>query len=235
MSQELLGTLLVAGLAAVDTVPLGQWMISQPLVTAVLLGALWRDPMLGLAGGAVLQVLAAATLPLGARTPEDYAAGGVVGTGLALALAHGHPFATTRDAALLLGVLAGMLASLGGIPLTRWQRRRNEGLARWCEGRVAAGDEGAPLRASWAGVAMAFGLGVVYCALWLVVGLLAGGRLVSGESLRLARAWALAQPLWMGFGIAQLLHAFLRRRPRRAVLFAVALMGGWLARILEVA
>src|SRR5262249_51151398 len=49
MNAELLGTLLIAGLAAVDTVPLGQWMLSQPLVTAVVLGWLWHD--LGLALG----------------------------------------------------------------------------------------------------------------------------------------------------------------------------------------
>jgi mannose/fructose/N-acetylgalactosamine-specific phosphotransferase system component IIC len=234
MSIELMGTLLIAGMAAVDTVPIGQWMLSQPLVTAALLGWLWHDIGVALAAGAVLQVLAAATLPLGARTPEDYAAGGVIGVSLALAASSGHPFATTQNAALLLGVVAGMLAALGGIPLMRWQRRRTEGLARWCEERLAAGDEGAALRASWAGVAVAFGVGVVYCALWLAIGVPLLGGWVHGESLRLARAWTMAQPLWMGFGIAQLLHSFLRHRPRRALLFAVALMGGWLVRILEV-
>ena len=133
MSGVVLGTVLLAGLAAVDAVPVGQTLLSQPLVTAALLGGLWGDWPIALEVGVVLQLLAACTMPIGARTPEDYAVGGVVGTGLALALAAHQPFAMARDACALLGVIAGMAAATAGVPLLRWQRRRNEGLSRWCE------------------------------------------------------------------------------------------------------
>jgi hypothetical protein len=34
--------------------------------------------------------------------------------------------------------------------------------------------------------------------------------------------------LWIGLGLAQLLHAFVQRRLTRAALFGVALLAGWL-------
>jgi hypothetical protein len=53
--------------------------------------------------------------------------------------------------------------------------------------------------------------------------------LVEHESVRLARAWALAHPLWLGLGLAQLLHAFVQRRLTRAALFGGSLLVAWLA------
>jgi hypothetical protein len=176
----------------------------------------------------VLQLLAASTLPIGARTPEDYAAGGVVGTGVALVLAPDSGLQPWRESAQLAGVLVGLVAATAGVPLIRWQRRRNEGLARWCERELRAGNEGAPGVASLAGAALAFGLGVAFCGVWIGGASLLLGGLVESESLRLSRAWTLAQPLWLGFGLAQLLHAFVQRRLTRAAVFAAAMVGAWL-------
>jgi len=81
------GTLAVGGLAALDGTPVAQTLASQPLVTATILGALWGDWSTALGVGVVLQILAASTLPIGARTPEDYSVGGVVGAGVALTIA----------------------------------------------------------------------------------------------------------------------------------------------------
>jgi len=228
VSAQLLATFLLGGIAALDATPVGQTLISQPLFTATLLGALWGNLALALEVGVVLQILAASTLPVGARTPEDYAVGGVVGAGVALALGSQQPFEVSRNAGALLGVLVGMIAAVLGVPVIKWQRRRNEGLSRWCEEPLARGEEGALAAAQWAGVAQAFAIGVCLTAV-LVGGSLRGLTWLSAhESLRLARAWTLAQPLWIGLGLAQLLHAFVQRRLTRAALFGVALLAGWL-------
>lgn len=224
----LLGTVALGGVAALDATPVAQSMLSQPLVTATLLGALWGDWDMALRVGIVLQVLAASTMPVGARTPEDYATGGVAGVGLALALAGETPFAVARDGCALIGVLAGTLTAAFGVPLVKWQRRRNEGLSRWCEAALARGDEGALGSAHRAAVVLAFGVGVGYCAVVLGAGYFGLRDVVTHQSLRLARAWSLAQPLWLGLGLAQLLNAFVQRRIARAVLFGVALIGAWL-------
>ena len=229
MNLPLVATLLLGGVAALDATPVAQSLFSQPLVTAALLGVLWGDLKVALEVGVVLQILAASTLPLGARTPEDYATGGVVGVGLALALAAREPFAMYRDSCELLGVLVGLAAATVGVAVLKWQRRRNEGLARWCEAELRAGNVGALGAGHRAAVALAFGAGLCLCAAFLGLGLLLLPRLAAAESLRLSRAWALAQPLWLGLGHAQLLHAFVQRRLARAALFGVALIGAWLA------
>ncbi len=227
--REVLATLLLGGISALDAAPVAQTLLSQPLVTATLLGWVWGDLRVALEVGIVLQILAASTLPVGARTPEDYAVGGVVGVGVALALASQHSFAMVRESCALLGVFAGLLSATGGVALLKWQRRRNEGLARWCEDAIRAGRAGALAEAHTAGVVLAFAVGVSWCAFGLGLGVWLLGPLASHQSLRLSRAWALAQPLWLGLGLAQLLHAFVQRRLARAAAFGFALVAAWLA------
>ena len=227
MKLPLLATLLAGGFAELDATPVAQTLASQPLVTATVLGIVWGDWTTAVAVGTVLQILAASTLPIGARTPEDYAIGGVVGAGVALLIAARAPFEHVRQAAALAGVMTGMVAATAGVPLLRWQRRHNEGLARWCEQSLRAGNEAALGQAQWAAVTLAFGIGVAACGVWLALGSW-GAPWVERESLRLAGAWHLLQPLWLGFGFAQLLHAFVQRRIERAGVFAAALVGAWL-------
>lgn len=232
MSWHVLATVLLGGLAALDATPVAQTMFSQPLVTATLLGLIWGDWRVALEVGVVLQLLAASTMPVGSRAPEDYAAGGVVGAGVALAAASQHPFLVVQDSAALAGVFAGLVTALLGVPLTKWQRRRNEGLGRWCEAEVRRGHEGAVGEAQRAGVVLSFGVGVGYSAICLAAGVWLLAPVVAGHSLRLARAWTLAQPLWIGLGLAQVVQAFLQRRITRAVGFLVAMTAAWFLLIL---
>jgi PTS system mannose-specific IIC component len=227
MNAPILGTLIAGGIAALDATPVAQTLLSQPLVTATALGVLWGDWPTALAVGIVLQILAASTLPIGARTPEEYSVGGVAGTAVALLLSSAAPFEHMRQAASLIGVLVGMTAATLHVPVLRWQRRRNEGLARWCEAALRRGQEGALARAQWAAIALAFALGLAVCGLWLALAR-AAAPIVERESLRIAGAWNLLQPFWIGFGIAQLLHAFVQRRLERAGVFAMALVAAWL-------
>ena len=231
MSFALVATWILGGLAALDATPVAQTLFSQPLVTATLLGFLWGDMRTALEVGVVLQILAASTLPIGARTPEDFAAGGVVGAGLALALAARQPFEQVRDACALVGVMSGLVVALAGVPVLKWQRRKNEGLARWAETAVRAGDDGALGRAQGAGVLLAFGAGVALTALGMGIGVRSFHGPTVHESIRLSRAWEMAHPLWLGLGLAHLLHAFLQRRLTRAALFAASLIVAWLFRI----
>ena len=128
----------------------------------------------------------------------------------------------------MLGVLVGLLSAVMGSAALRWQRRLNEGLARWCEERLAAGDERALDKAQRAAIVLSFAVGVGYCAACLGASVTGLNRLASEESLRLARAWRLAQPLWLGLGLAQLLHLFVQRRLTRIAVFGAALIAAWL-------
>ena len=52
--------------------------------------------------------------------------------------------------------------------------------------------------------------------------------MVDTESLRLAKAWNLAQPLWLGLGLAQMLQSFVQRHLVRGALFGAALIASWI-------
>jgi len=228
----LLTTIVLGGMAALDATPLAQTLLSQPLVTGTILGFVWGDMHTALRTAIVLQIFAASTQPVGARTPEDYAVGGVVGVGLALALSAPLTFEFARQSSILVGVAGGMLTALLGTRAVRWQRGRNEALGRWCEERLRAGASGALAQAHLAGLALTFALGIVVTAAALGLGIWACTDLVSRESLRLSRAWRLAEPLLIGIGLAQMLHLFVQRRLLRAALFGVALIGTWLVLML---
>jgi mannose/fructose/N-acetylgalactosamine-specific phosphotransferase system component IIC len=232
LSGSLLATIALGGVVALDATPVAQTLLSQPLVAGTLLGFLWGDMATALQAAVVLQIFAASTQPVGARTPEDYAVGGVVGVGLALALAAPQSFEFARQSAVLIGVVGGMLTSLAGVRSMRWQRRRNEALARWSEDRLRGGSSTALADAHRAGIALTFALGVITTAIALGVGIWACSDLVARESLRLSRAWRLAEPLLIGIGLAQLLHLFVQRRLLRAGLFGAALIGTWLVLML---
>ncbi len=233
MNPRLLLTIGLGGVAALDAVPVGQTLLSQPLVTAVVLGALWNQPALALSVGIVLQILAASTLPVGARTPEDYALGGVVGCGVALVLFTSQPYNLARDACAFAGVVSGLVAAVAGVPFIKWQRRRNEALSRWCEEALRAGSERAPGAAHVAAVVLAFAIGVALTAIFLAAGYWLLRGTVETQTLRLGRAWSFAHPLWMGLGLAQLLNAFVQRRLVRAALFGASLVAAWAFLVIE--
>jgi mannose/fructose/N-acetylgalactosamine-specific phosphotransferase system component IIC len=233
VTRHVVLTVLLGGIAAIDATPVAQSLLSQPLVMASLLGLVWGEWALAMKVGIVLQVFAASTLPVGARTPEDYATGGVIGVATALAVATLAPFAIAHEACAMLGVLTGLVAATLGVPLLKWQRRRNEGLSRWVESEIRAGNEGALGMAHAGAVVLAFAVGVVFCAVFLAVAVLVIRPLVEHRSIRLARAWSIAQPVWLGLGLAHLLNAFVQRRFTRAALFGVGLAVGWILLLLE--
>src|SRR2546426_1630052 len=183
---KVLATVLLGGIAAIDATPVVQSLLSQPLVTASLLGLVWGQWLLAVKVGIVLQVFAAGTMPVGSRTPEDYATGGVIGAGTALMLASTTTFSLAHEASAFAGCIVGMASSMAGVPLIKWQRRRNEGLSRWCEEALRRGDLSALGQANVAGVVMAFGVGVVFCAVFLAVAAGLVAPVVHRRSLRAA-------------------------------------------------
>jgi PTS system mannose-specific IIC component len=233
VTGRILATMLLGGVAALDATPVAQTLLSQPLVTASILGVLWGHSLLAFKVGIVLQLFSAGTLPVGARTPEDYATGGVIGVGVAAMLATLSPFSVAQDACALVGSLVGMLASMVGVAPLKWQRRHNEGLSRWCEASVRGGNESALGTAQLAAVVLAFGIGIVFCAAFLAACAWLLPPLVAHHSIRLARAWSVAQPVWLGLGLAHLLSAFVQRRFTRAALFGLGLVVGWILLFME--
>jgi mannose/fructose/N-acetylgalactosamine-specific phosphotransferase system component IIC len=128
---ELLPLALLGGVLGLDVVSFPQAMISRPIVAATLGGAFTGDAAGGLLIGAVLELIALDTLPLGASRYPEWGSASVVGG--ALFAAHpSHPSGAMAIA--VLGTLAA--AWVGGWTMVklrgqnaRWARQRRDALA----------------------------------------------------------------------------------------------------------
>ena len=144
--RELLPLALLGGVLGLDVVCFPQAMYSRPLVGATLAGALMGDATAGIVAGAMLELIALATLPFGASRYPEWGSAGVVG-GAVTALLH-----QDHAGALTLGVLAGLLTALvGGWTLVKL-RQWNAWLARRRRGALDAGSRGAVIGLQLAGL-----------------------------------------------------------------------------------
>jgi len=98
---------LLGGWLAADATALAQVLVSQPIVGGALSGLLWGDLEMGLRVGGLLQLFALSRPPLGGRTPEDFAAAGVVGPATAAALGTLSPY-VTMPILTVVGTVAGL-------------------------------------------------------------------------------------------------------------------------------
>jgi mannose/fructose/N-acetylgalactosamine-specific phosphotransferase system component IIC len=141
----LLGVLAVGTLAGLDLVSVPQIMLARPLVAGFLGGAVAGRPLAGLATGALLELFAFETLPIGAARYPDW--GPAAAAAGALAALRGGSW----DPAWMAGVtvVALVAAWLGGITM-HLVRRLNGAQLRRREAQLMAGDPRA-LRALQAG------------------------------------------------------------------------------------
>jgi mannose/fructose/N-acetylgalactosamine-specific phosphotransferase system component IIC len=222
VSGPVLLTGLLGGWLAADATAFAQLLVSQPLVGGTLAGWVWGDGLAGMRVGALLQLFALSGLPLGGRTPDDYATAGVVGPSVALLVSRTVP-APPFSAALVLGVAAGLVVAMAGRPLIRWLRVRNEGLTRWAESEVADGRVSTLDRAHWLGVMHAFAIGAGFT--WIgVTGLTAVARwAIEYDGLAVEHAASLSEPVLWGVGAGLAARQMVPLRKGTALLFLTAL------------
>ena len=193
--MNLLDWVLLAALGAalfLDAWPVGQTMLSRPIVAGPLAGLVLGAPAEGVFWGAVFEAVYLGILPIGAARYPDAGLAALVATAVAV------PAAGTEAAGYLVAAAVG--AGAIGERATVLQRLWNGRAARGVRRQVEAGDLSAPGRAIAAAVVRGAALGATITI--LAVGLaLAGLALVGGtpwsgplsrETLRLAALAAVA-------------------------------------------
>jgi mannose/fructose/N-acetylgalactosamine-specific phosphotransferase system component IIC len=160
---ELLPLALLGGVLGLDVVSFPQAMISRPIVAATLGGAFAGDAVSGLLVGAVLELIALDTLPLGASRYPEWGSASVVGG--ALFAAH-SAYPAGSMAIAVLGTLAA--AWVGG-----WTMVKLRGLnARWAGQRrdaLAAGSRDAVVGLQLLGLTADLARGALFTAVAYVV------------------------------------------------------------------
>lgn len=230
MSAVLVWSGLLGGWLAADATAFAQLLVSQPLVGGTLAGWAWGDPRTGMQVGALLQLFALAGLPLGGRTPHDYASAGVVGPGVALIVGRTLP-ETSFAVPLVLGTVAGWITAIAGRPLVRWLRLRNEELTRWVEEEVRAGRAGALDLGHWLGVLHAFALGAGYTLTSLAIQASVARWAVGQQPLLLERAARGVEPVLWGVGAGLAVRQLVTPTRRALVAFLAVLVSLFASRL----
>ncbi len=208
-AAELLRVAALGAVLGLDVVSFPQAMLSRPLVGATLAGALAGNPGAGLLVGAVLELVALETLPVGASRYPEWGSASVVGGAL---------FAAQPDGgagALATSVLCALASAyVGGVSMVAL-RRLNGQLARAQLDRLAAGSARTVVGLQLAGVGFDLlrGFAITVVALGLSMPLLqfAVGRW--GVDARLSRAVVAGLAATVaGAAVWKLFHAVPRAR-----------------------
>jgi PTS system mannose-specific IIC component len=160
---ELLYFAVLGAVLGLDVVSFPQAMLSRPLVAATLAGTLAGRPAAGLLVGAVLELFALETLPVGASRYPEWGSASVVGGGLFAAQPDG------QAGALALSVLCALAAAWVGGTSMVYLRRMNGQLARAHLDRLAAGSARSVVGLQLAGAGLDLVRGFVLTAVALGV------------------------------------------------------------------
>ena len=156
----------LGAIVGLDFVSFPQAMLSRPIVSATLGGAVVGDVRVGLLVGVMLECFALETMPFGAsRYPEWGPASVAAG---AMAALHGGD---VDSAARIVpfAVLAGLAGSMIGGQTLVWLRRFNLTVAQRYRAELAEGDAAAVVSVHWTGLVVDFGrAGAVTAVLVLV-------------------------------------------------------------------
>ena len=147
---ELVPIAVLGGFAGLDTVSFPQAMISRPLVAATMGGAMVGAPASGLLIGAVLELIALETLPVGASRYPEWGSASVVAGAL---YGRTDPGVTGALVVAVLGAL--VVAWIGGWTMVTL-RQRNAAVARRRRAGLDAGSRGAVLDVQLAGLTADF-------------------------------------------------------------------------------
>jgi fructoselysine and glucoselysine-specific PTS system IIC component len=118
---------LAGGILGLDNIAVGQFMLAQPVVGAVLAGFLVGEPLLGVWAALTFQLLWVGELPVGAYVPPNAAITAVAAVGLAVPSE--APFESRAVLAATLAVPVGIAAGR----LDMWIKARNVSVLKRAE------------------------------------------------------------------------------------------------------
>ncbi len=129
----------VMGLLSLDTTAVGQFMVSRPIVVGPLVGWMLGDVGLGLAVGALVELIWISDLPVGAHLPIDLTLLAGVSTVSAMELTRAG---TTIEAAVTYSLCAVIPLAVLSSEIENLIRKLNVRVVRWTQTRVEGGHLG---------------------------------------------------------------------------------------------
>ncbi len=218
---EFAGVTAAGVVAGIDLVSFPQAMTSRPLVAAFVGGFLLGHPMIGLLAGAVLELFALETLPVGASRYPDWGPPAVAAGALLADGVRADTVAGVWPGLLATVLVAAAVAWLGGWSM-EMLRRANGAALRFHAERLERGDPRALITVQAGG----FVRDVVRSAALTLLALVPGGMLARLVTARWRGPAALAEDLLIAVAVGAAAWSawrlFGRGRTRRWLLAGLA-------------
>lgn len=166
--EQVIWLAVLGAVIALDHAMLGQFMLSQPIVTGALFGLVLNDWQSGLLIGTMLQLLWVGSLPVGAFIPSDYTITGGITACLGLLLMDkiDLPISQATVLALMAAIPAGYLSGKLDIVVRQLNCRWNDIVNREIDRRPAIW----LTTAAWSGLVLAAVRNFIIYVIWLTAG-----------------------------------------------------------------
>lgn len=196
----------VGALLGLDNIAIGQFMLGQPAVGALVIGYIVGEPLLGLWAALTFQLLWLGQIPVGAYLPPSASITAIATVGLAGPL--GAPLASRAVVAAALAIPVGVLAAR----LDIWVKSGNVGILHRSENDLL---DGRPLALGGAvvkGVARFFFKDLFLLLFAVFAGSFLVGLILEQLTPAMHRGLALAFTASPAVGIAAALKVYWKRR-----------------------
>ncbi|MBD3271345.1 MAG: hypothetical protein GF384_02255 [Elusimicrobia bacterium] len=200
MHEEFLILALIGGLISLDVTVLGQWMVSRPLVSGVIIGTLLGDTWAGFKVGVIIELVWVNVIPVGVAIPLDVSVVSILASSWFLIANR------VSMAALVLGITfaipAGMLFKMIDVEM----RRRNVFMIHHVDTWVKNGKENRIPLLIYVGIILTFLRSFVFLYGMLYVGWLIIAYLIGVLPTSLLQGLRFASEVLPLLGIVIALH-----------------------------
>lgn len=155
---------LIGGLISLDVTVLGQWMISRPLVSGMIIGTYLGNPWAGFKVGVIIELLFINVIPVGVAIPLDASVVAVLSAAW---------YMLVNDISMAAMVMAVCLAIPAGIlfkTIDIEMRRRNVFMVHWVDSWVKRGKEKRIPQLIYIGIVLTFMRSFIFYSIMLFPG-----------------------------------------------------------------
>lgn len=200
---------LVGGLVSADTDAAGQFMVSQPLVSCTLAGAIFGNLLLGMTVGVLMQMPFLVEVPVGGARVSLGNLGAFVAAGVAVKL--NQIFPTINNLILVLAVLYGLFLSWATFPCLLWMRQLNLRLLYRADRAAEEGKLGQITWLNYLGVFNTYIFGLISSAIFLIFGNVFLTFIIRFIPIQLDSTFRLGKTVLLGAGVGILFWLFMQK------------------------
>ena len=221
MDLQIILFCLMGGIVSADTDAAWQSMISQPLVACTVAGWLLGNIGLGWTVGALMQLPYLAEFPVGGARISVGNLGAFVASGVAIQL--NELFAQNINLILIISILFGVILSYFTHPSIAWLRHLNLMLLRRAERAAENGKLHEITKLNYIGVLNTYLFGVVYVALFFLVGSFVLKEVLNRVPLQIETYLHFFKPMLLGAGVGAMFWIFVKRKTAKHTFLGVVL------------